>query len=87
MPTYEYGCTKCGHEFSDFLSMDDRIIPFSQPCPNCKELGHIETQFRTPPSVLVDARFNVKQKGDFKEAMQKIKAAHKHDRKSNIKDY
>lgn len=33
MPTYEYVCTKCGHEMEAFHSMKDR--PLTQ-CPSCK---------------------------------------------------
>lgn len=33
MPTYEYACTKCGHEMESFHSMNDK--PLTQ-CPSCK---------------------------------------------------
>jgi len=33
MPTYEYACTKCGHEMEAFQSMKDE--PLKQ-CPACK---------------------------------------------------
>lgn len=33
MPTYEYICTKCGHEMESFHSMKDK--PLTQ-CPSCK---------------------------------------------------
>lgn len=33
MPTYEYACAKCGHEFEAFQSMNDE--PLSK-CPKCK---------------------------------------------------
>ena len=33
MPTYEYVCTKCGHEMEAFQSMKDE--PLKQ-CPACK---------------------------------------------------
>ena len=32
MPTYEYVCTKCGHEFEQFQSMLDQPL---KKCPKC----------------------------------------------------
>lgn len=36
MPTYEYVCTKCGHELEAFQSMKD--APLTK-CPACKKPG------------------------------------------------
>lgn len=36
MPTYEYACPKCGHQFEQFQSMRDE--PLKQ-CPKCKKSG------------------------------------------------
>ncbi len=36
MPTYEYVCPKCGHEFEQFQSMNDQPL---KRCPKCKKLG------------------------------------------------
>ena len=36
MPTYEYECTKCGHEMEAFQSMKD--APLTR-CPACKKAG------------------------------------------------
>ena len=33
MPTYEYACTKCGHEFEAFQSFSDDALT---ECPECK---------------------------------------------------
>jgi len=35
MPTYEYQCEACGHEFELFQSMTDSV---KRKCPKCKEL-------------------------------------------------
>jgi putative FmdB family regulatory protein len=35
MPTYEYRCEACGHEFELFQSMTDAV---KRKCPECKEL-------------------------------------------------
>jgi putative FmdB family regulatory protein len=34
MPTYEYACASCGHEFEQFQSMKDASL---QECPACKK--------------------------------------------------
>ena len=36
MPTYEYACPKCGHEFEQFQSMRDEPL---KKCPRCKKAG------------------------------------------------
>lgn len=37
MPTYEYICTKCGHEFEAFQSITEEPV---KTCPKCK--GKVE---------------------------------------------
>ena len=34
MPTYEYQCSKCGHEFEEFQSI---TAPPLRKCPKCKK--------------------------------------------------
>lgn len=36
MPTYDYVCTKCGHEMEVFQSMKDAPL---KKCPACKKQG------------------------------------------------
>ena len=36
MPTYEYACQKCGHQFEQFQSMRDAPLT---TCPKCKKKG------------------------------------------------
>ncbi len=36
MPTYEYACQKCGHEFEHFQSMSAAVL---KKCPKCKKAG------------------------------------------------
>lgn len=36
MPTYEYACPKCGHQFETFQSMKDEPL---KVCPKCKKPG------------------------------------------------
>lgn len=33
MPTYEYACIKCGHQFETFQSFSDEALT---KCPECK---------------------------------------------------
>ena len=35
MPTYEYACTKCGHQFEAFQSFSEDALT---QCPECKGL-------------------------------------------------
>ena len=37
MPTYDYRCDKCGNEFEDFYSMDERKKPTESLCE--KDVG------------------------------------------------
>jgi len=62
MPTYEYLCKSCGHEFDHFQSMSDKPL---KKCPKCakkvtrlmgagsgvlfKGSGFYETDYKRPP--------------------------------------
>lgn len=35
MPTYDYVCTECGHEFEEMLLISKREEPTQQPCSEC----------------------------------------------------
>ena len=35
MPTYNYRCKECNHEFTEIHKMSDRKIPTQSPCPEC----------------------------------------------------
>lgn len=41
MPIYEYTCRECQHTFDRFMKIDNRKIPESEPCPNCKKEGSV----------------------------------------------
>lgn len=36
MPTYDYRCAKCGHEFEKFQSMSSQVL---RKCPQCGKLA------------------------------------------------
>ena len=37
MPLYEYGCKECGHTFTEWAKVDDRMVPCWYPCPECNQ--------------------------------------------------
>ena len=53
MAFYVYRCNKCKKEFEEMLTMDNRDVPLSQPCPNkrCKTVGKIERLVGAPPII------------------------------------
>jgi len=77
MPTYEFKCHDCGHEFERMLKMADYKLPESEPCPNCGEYKvtrHITANGLSAMKThygLDDAR--KKLPSEFKETMNLIK--------------
>jgi len=45
MPMYGFICNKCNHSFEQFASINEREIPLSEPCPNCKKKKGIQRSF------------------------------------------
>lgn len=37
MPIYVYKCDKCNHNFEKLLSISNRKLPETEPCPECKD--------------------------------------------------
>ncbi len=74
MPTYDYRCKSCGHEFELFQSMRD---PVKRKCPECKEPA-LERLIGTGGAVLfkgsgfyqTDYRSESYKKGEQKEKKQ-----------------
>ena len=48
MPTYEYVCRKCGHEFEQFQSIKDDPLT---KCPSCKK-GKVQRKIGTGAGLL-----------------------------------
>lgn len=86
MPTYDYNCSKCGHEFEESYKISERHIPEEEPCPNCKKRG-IKLALSTPALCSPSAMGKQKPRGDFLERMAQIKECHKYvrSRKGNFK--
>lgn len=53
MPTYEYQCKKCNHQFESFQWVDSRLQPTKEPCPSCSEKA-VKQGFFTAPSMKMD---------------------------------
>lgn len=65
MPTYNYKCKQCGHEFEGFARMND-------PCPPCPELTI------TPPAVEGKANQAVRCGGETIKTFNYVPPAHFH---------
>lgn len=42
MPTYDYMCHACAHQFESFQRMADMEVPLKEPCPACGITGEVE---------------------------------------------
>ena len=78
MPTYDYKCEKCEHVWEAFYLMAECHKPTEEPCPECKEEGHVIKCITNVQAIGVDHN-NRRQlenpKGDFKEILQRVKEA------------
>lgn len=78
MPTYDYQCNKCEHQWEDFYSMSNMEQPINEPCPECKEEGHVIKCVSKPNGIGVDHN-NRRQlenpKGPMREILQRVKNA------------
>ena len=78
MTLYNYNCANCQHNFEESLKMDDRKLPETLPCPNCKAEKTVQISIGAS-NVIVDAtRLNFRKKMDpkLKDRLQEIKASH-----------
>lgn len=61
MPEYEYFCNKedggCGSVFSEVLSIGNRNVPTTEPCPACEKVGTVRKGVTAvnPPSLISNA--------------------------------
>lgn len=87
MPTYDYVCSNCEHQFEEIKKIDDRLMPTTQPCPNCNKSGTVELALAAP-SLVNPLRVDGLRKHNtqFKDRISQIK--HKLGRAGkNLKDY
>lgn len=75
MPTYDYACSTCQHEFELKLPMADNSLPESQPCPSCSSLS--VKQFVPSMNIVDPVRIGVtRTPGAFNEVLNRIKSKH-----------
>lgn len=74
MPTYEYQCTSCRHQFESFQWVDSRLKPTKEPCPECGKKNIKQGHF-TPPAMKMDANHDINKvhnNGGFADAMERV---------------
>ena len=74
MPTYEYQCKSCDYEFDKLMSISDRALPITQPCPECGA-SEVSKVIRTPTPTKFHvgvSDFKNRHSEDFKENMKLI---------------
>lgn len=87
MPTYDYACKECGHQWESMSRIADREEPTKAPCPECKAEGTVFICIGA--SNLMDpVRLNHKGKHkptpEFSEQMKRIKTAYPNLRKGTV---
>jgi putative FmdB family regulatory protein len=89
MPSYNYKCDSCTHEFEAIKSMDERHLPETLPCPKCEQVT-VMLQMAAPAicsSHRISGTASSKPQGDFVERMKQIKQTMKKDKHANIPDF
>lgn len=76
MPKYDYTCSKCEQKFDRFLSISNRELPLTEPCPSCKELGTVSKEINGV--MLVQWEKNLKPDDTFRDLLRQIKKNNKH---------
>ena len=75
MPVYDYKCDSCGSYHTKNLSIANRAMPISEPCPSCGEVGNITQQILGAPSVGDGVRLGIRRPDNgMREVLQKIDA-------------
>lgn len=73
MPFYEYKCSDCEHEFKQLNKIDNRKVPETEPCPQCKKEGTVSLMIAGAPGLSDPIRLGVRKvDSGFKEVLQKI---------------
>ena len=73
MPLYEFGCSECGHTFSDVLKVGDRNKPLDEPCPSCGKSGGVTKNIGAPLIVSGVGDFRKNVPDVFKDRLREIK--------------
>jgi putative FmdB family regulatory protein len=73
MPTYNYKCSNCGHEFEQFLSMKDNDKPTHEPCIKCNQLTIKQIIIQSSLVTEINVEQKYKQPEDWKAFLRHIK--------------
>jgi len=78
MPTYEYKCKECKHEFERLLKIAEINTPLEEACPDCQKENTVEKLFpSSAPSLGDPVALGIRKPGGkFKERLQQIKRDH-----------
>lgn len=84
MPTYEYHCAACDHQFEKNMRISVMDVPTQEPCPSCHEM-QVERLFPSiAPSIGDAVRLGIRRPDEgFKDVLRKI---HDANPQSNIRD-
>ena len=74
MPTYEYECRECNHQFESFQWLENRNVPTKEPCPCCGK-KKVKQGFFTAPSMTIDSNHRIDRPhntGGFADAIDRV---------------
>ena len=80
MPLYNYSCKNCGGSFELMLSVNMRVDPINNPCPDCGMEKSIELLVLGAPSIGYHYSGNMRHSDNFNDRLKEIK---KHAGKDN----
>ena len=74
MPTYDYQCETCNHQFDRFEKISSRDEPCKEPCPECNE-NKVRRGWFNAPVGGVDATLTANKAtgGQWNQLMEKMK--------------
>lgn len=85
MPTYDYQCETCNHQFDKFELIATRDDPCKEPCPECNE-NTVRRGWFNAPAGGVDATLTPDKAtgGQWSQLMNKMKKSPVIDRASKV---
>jgi predicted nucleic acid-binding Zn ribbon protein len=74
---YDYYCEGCKSEWEEQQFLNDRDLPLTKPCPQCKNSGQIKRGiFRAPHFSYAGSKSNLRRAGSgWNDVLQSIKKA------------
>ena len=75
MPMYDYKCNECSHLWEENLTMSNRDLPCSNPCPNCGKTDCVVKHVGGFPTLATDSTLTADKKtgGRWSEIMERVK--------------